>query len=76
MCFNTPLTSTLHEEKETGMTMKAHVTALAEKHAQLEQIIAQELARPLPDHIRLAELKKQKLRLKEEMEALRHSTSH
>ncbi len=58
------------------MTMKAHVTALAEKHAQLEQIIAQELARPLPDHIRLAELKKQKLRVKEEMEALRHSTSH
>ncbi|RMF69582.1 MAG: DUF465 domain-containing protein [Alphaproteobacteria bacterium] len=58
------------------MTMKAHVTALAEKHAQLEQIIAQELARPLPDHIRLAELKKQKLRIKEEMEALQHSTSH
>ncbi len=58
------------------MTIKAHVTILAEKHAQLEQIIAQELARPLPDHIRLAELKKQKLRLKEEMEALRHSTSH
>ncbi|GIX17610.1 MAG: hypothetical protein KatS3mg119_1796 [Rhodothalassiaceae bacterium] len=58
------------------MTIKAHVSALAEKHAELERIIAQELARPLPDQIRLAELKKQKLRLKEELESLRHRTSH
>ena len=58
------------------MTIKAHVSALAEKHAELERIIAQELARPLPDQIRLAELKKQKLRLKEELETLRHGTSH
>ncbi|HVF94547.1 MAG TPA: YdcH family protein [Sphingomonas sp.] len=44
-----------------------HQTALATKHATLDRRIAEETHRPLPDALILAELKKQKLRLKEEL---------
>ena len=54
------------------MTQQAHVQALAEKHATLERIIAQEINRPSPDSIRLAELKRQKLKLKEQIRGLGH----
>lgn len=45
----------------------AHLTALAAKHATLDERITDEEHRPLPDAIRLADLKKQKLRVKEEI---------
>ncbi|HEX8553879.1 MAG TPA: YdcH family protein [Sphingomonas sp.] len=44
-----------------------HHAALAAKHATLDRRIAEETHRPLPDPAVLAELKKQKLRLKEEL---------
>lgn len=47
----------------------AHLTALQAKHATLDQRIADEEHRPMPDAYRLADLKKQKLRIKEEMTA-------
>lgn len=49
------------------MSMQAHIQSLSEKHAALEQTIAEELKRPLPDEARIAALKRQKLRLKEEL---------
>ncbi|MFQ5347880.1 MAG: DUF465 domain-containing protein [Alphaproteobacteria bacterium] len=52
------------------MTQQAHVQALAEKHATLERIIAEELTRPSPDSLRIAELKRQKLKIKEEMSGM------
>ena len=45
----------------------AHFSALEAKHAVLDRRIAAESQRPLPDSASLAALKKQKLRLKEEM---------
>ena len=45
----------------------AHFEALSVKHSTLDQRIAAESQRPLPDQITLAQLKKQKLRVKEEM---------
>ncbi|MBP6014236.1 MAG: DUF465 domain-containing protein [Alphaproteobacteria bacterium] len=42
-------------------------------HHKLDEQIQEELHRPHPDDIALAELKKRKLRLKEEIERLRHS---
>lgn len=45
----------------------AHYSALEAKHAGLDRQIAAESQRPLPDGVTLAALKKQKLRLKEEM---------
>lgn len=44
-----------------------HQMALETKHATLDKRIAEEIHRPLPNAMRLAELKKQKLRLKEEI---------
>ena len=45
----------------------AHHSALTAKHEVLDQRIASESQRPHPDTILLADLKKQKLRVKEEM---------
>ncbi|MGE3746751.1 MAG: DUF465 domain-containing protein [Sphingomonadaceae bacterium] len=44
-----------------------HTHALAVKHAGLEHRIEAEHKRPNPDTILIAELKKQKLKLKEEI---------
>ena len=45
----------------------AHITALEAKHASLDQRIVAESQRHMPDTVAIAELKKQKLRLKEEI---------
>ncbi|ATY31611.1 YdcH family protein [Sphingomonas psychrotolerans] len=45
----------------------AHFAALNAKHSTLDQRITAESQRPLPDQILIAELKKQKLRVKEEL---------
>ena len=47
----------------------AHLDTLASRHAQLESVIGEEMQRPMPDSIRLAQWKKQKLRLKELIES-------
>ena len=48
----------------------AHLQALKAKHAALDEEIAQEMARPLPDEMILSNLKRQKLKIKEEIQAL------
>ena len=45
----------------------AHLSALEAKHAGLDRRIAAESQRPVPDASTIADLKKQKLRLKEEI---------
>ena len=47
-----------------------HQTALETKHAALDKRLADESHRPLPDAKTVTDLKKQKLRLKEELTAL------
>jgi hypothetical protein len=47
----------------------SHIAALQAKHAGLDARIKSENSRPMPDMTLLATLKKQKLRLKEEMSA-------
>lgn len=44
-----------------------HASALQLKHAGLERQIREEMSRPLPDITVIQDLKKQKLRLKEEI---------
>ncbi|MEJ7926464.1 YdcH family protein [Sphingobium sp. AN641] len=44
-----------------------HISALVAKHAGLDARIKAETSRPMPDAILVATLKKQKLRLKEEL---------
>lgn len=48
---------------------KSHSSALNQKHAGLDAKIAAEMQRPSPDTIRIAELKKRKLKIKEELAA-------
>ena len=48
----------------------AHLQALKAKHVALDEEIAKEMARPLPDETVVSNLKRQKLKLKEEIEAL------
>ncbi len=55
-----------HLHKENVME-NSHISALSAKHAGLEARIKAESSRPMPDAILVASLKKQKLRLKEEM---------
>lgn len=53
------------------MALQDHLESLQAKHAHLEALIDEELHRPLPDQARLSRLKKEKLRIKEQLERLR-----
>lgn len=50
--------------------MSADVNLLKSQHQELEAAIDAELARPSPDDVRLNELKRQKLRVKDEITRL------
>ena len=52
------------------MTLSSHVASLEAKHSSLETMIEEEIHRPAPDTIRLRDLKKQKLLIKEELSRL------
>ena len=45
----------------------SHITALRTKHATLDAAIAEEMRKAAPDDVTIRSLKKQKLRLKEEL---------
>lgn len=53
------------------MAIEARLRELDSRHAILDRVIQEEASRPAADDFRLQELKRRKLRLKEEMEALR-----
>jgi hypothetical protein len=53
------------------MALEAHIQELTDKHRKLEEQIQAEMAHPVWDEIRVAALKKEKLRLKDEIERLR-----
>ena len=49
------------------MNNMAHLDTLIEKHHALQEAIDDEIHRPLPDMTRLSQLKREKLKLKEEI---------
>lgn len=53
------------------MNSLPRLRSLEDRHAQLQRQLAAEDARPRPDEAELTRLKREKLRLKEEMERLR-----
>lgn len=53
-----------------SMTMQDYVESLRSKHAVLEQQIDDELHRPLPDQSVLSRLKREKLKIKDEIARL------
>ncbi len=55
------------------MTIEAHERELDHRHQSLKTIIAREERSPSADSLYLAELKRKKLKLKEELERVRAS---
>ncbi len=52
------------------MAISSHIQNLEERHAALEGQIQNEFLRPLPDFVKVTQLKKQKLRIKEQLAKL------
>jgi hypothetical protein len=52
------------------MTIEDRVETLKAKHARLEHEIDEEAHRPLPDTVHMTELKREKLRIKEEIQRI------
>lgn len=52
------------------MTIASHLQELRRKHENLSEIVEKEQRQPGSDALRIAELKKQKLRIKEEITRL------
>ncbi len=57
------------------MTVETHLAALQQKRATLKQEILEEETRPKPDTLRLSSLKRQNLRLKDEITRLQTMAS-
>ncbi len=57
------------------MPMQERLLSLKGKHAALDAELAAELQRPLPDTTHCTEIKREKLRLKEQILSLQESTA-
>jgi hypothetical protein len=55
------------------MALDGHIQELSDKHRKLQDLIETEMTHPDWDEIRVAALKKEKLRIKDELERLRSS---
>ena len=54
------------------MNLEEQIEALKSKHQALESAIAEENSRPYPDNATIANLKKKKLRIKDEIAEIGH----
>ena len=57
------------------MSLLAHIEELSDKHQAIHRQIEQEMSRPLVDSLKVSELKRRKLRLKEKIEKLKSDRS-
>ena len=55
------------------MALDARIRELDSRHQALERLIEEEMTHPSSDDLRVRELKRQKLKLKEQIEGLRAS---
>jgi hypothetical protein len=56
------------------MAIESHLTELEKRHQALEQEIIEALAHPSADDLQVAELKRRKLQVKDEIARLRQET--
>jgi len=54
------------------MSIESHLSELVRRHQAIEQAIDQEEAHPAANELKLHELKRKKLSLKDEIERLKH----
>lgn len=52
------------------MSVEAHIASLREKHSKLDEEIKQETLKSPGDNVRITALKREKLRIKDEIERL------
>jgi hypothetical protein len=57
------------------MALEGHILHLSNQHKKIEDIIESEMANPDWDEMRVAALKKQKLRIKDELERLKSAVN-
>ena len=55
------------------MALESHIREITDKHQKLQELIEAEMAHSSWDEMRVAALKKEKLRLKDELQRLRSS---
>jgi len=55
------------------MALEGHMQELSDKHRKLQEMIESEMAHPDWDEAKITALKKEKLRIKDELERLRSS---
>jgi hypothetical protein len=58
------------------MSLAAHLAELSEKHKLLERRIEEELARPGSSDLEITRMKREKLKLKEQIVRLQSQTRH
>ncbi|PZQ84379.1 MAG: DUF465 domain-containing protein [Ancylobacter novellus] len=58
------------------MSMQAHVAELERRHQALEKELREEINRPSSNDVRVADLKRRKLLLKDEITRLMSATVH
>ena len=58
------------------MAIDGRIRELGSRHQNLERAIEDELRRPMSDSVRVHDLKRQKLQLKEQIEVLRGARAH
>ena len=58
------------------MSLQNHLTELERRHGNLDREIAKERVHPAADEVKVAELKRRKLVLKDEIAKLRSETLH
>ncbi len=56
------------------MAVESHTQEISDKHQKIQELIEVEMANAAWDETRVANLKKEKLRLKDELERLRTET--
>jgi len=57
---------------EIPMALENRIDSLKSRHGELEMALDTETARPFPDEVEIHTLKKEKLRIKDELESLTH----
>jgi hypothetical protein len=62
-------------EEALPMSIQSHLAELERKHQALETEIADAIAHPSTDDLTIAELKRRKLQVKDEIERLKHDSS-
>ena len=61
--------------EETSMPIQSHLAELERKHQALEDEIHEALAHPSTDDLTIAELKRRKLQVKDEITRLKHDSN-